>query len=88
MRTPIALFTSGLLTYAFNLAVLRPIYYADMKELGLDKYMHLDLNADMMKQDLEDLGIRIKAKYYNQEEIEERLDREQESMRADSKSTK
>jgi hypothetical protein len=73
VRTPLALGLGGLFTYAFNYLVLRPIYYADIKELGLDKYMFLDLNADMMKQDLEEIGIKIKAKYFNLEDTERRM---------------
>lgn len=49
LRLPVAAGIGGVLTYAFNLLVLRPIYYSDIKELGLDKYLFLDLNADMMK---------------------------------------
>jgi hypothetical protein len=53
-RYPAALGFAGLLTYAFNMFVLRPIYLNDIEEMGLaEKYFFLDLNADMMKDDLE-----------------------------------
>ena len=68
MRMPAALGLGGLLTYFFNLFVLRPIYLNDIEEIGLaEKYFFLDLNADMMKEDLEEFGFKIKAKHFNQE---------------------
>lgn len=74
VRTPAALISGGLLTYVFNYLVLRPIYLHDIDEMGLkSKYFFLDLNADMMKEDLEQLGIKIKSKHFNKEEIENRL---------------
>jgi len=36
--------------------------------MGLaEKYFFLDLNADMMKEDLKQMGIRIDAKHFNYE---------------------
>ena len=39
----------------------------DLKEGGLDKYYNLDLNADMMKKDLEEQGVKIKATHFDME---------------------
>lgn len=53
-RFPVAAGIGGVLTYMFNYFVLRPIYVHDIEEMGLaDKYFFLDLNADLMKEDLE-----------------------------------
>ena len=40
----------------------------DIKEEKLEKYYTLDLNADMMKQDLAGMGIKIKAANFNLDE--------------------
>lgn len=67
-RYPSALGLGGTLAYLFNLFVLRPIYLNDIEELGLaEKYFFLDLNADMMENDLEQFGFKIKAKHFNLE---------------------
>ena len=61
-RWPLACFLGGLFTYPLNLAVFRKIQYNDYDELGLTKYLELDLNADMMRKDLEEkFSIKIKA---------------------------
>lgn len=53
-RFPAVAAISGGLTYLFNTAILRPIYLNDLEAMGLtNKYFYLDLNADMMKDDLE-----------------------------------
>lgn len=42
MRYPLALITGGLISYVFNLVVLRPIYLHDITEMGLtDRYFTL-----------------------------------------------
>jgi hypothetical protein len=42
--------------------------------MGLsDKYFFLDLNADMMKEDLEQIGFKIDAKHFDLERTEQRL---------------
>ena len=57
------------------MTVLRTIYMNDVEELGLtENYLSLDLNADMMKKDLEEMGISIKAKHFNMEETQQRVD--------------
>ena len=61
--------TSGLTTFIFNRLLLRDLYLNDLKELQLDKYFSLDLNADLMKEDLNKLGIQIDARHFNKEEI-------------------
>jgi hypothetical protein len=35
VRTPAALLTGGIITYIFNLFVLRPMYLHDIEEMGL-----------------------------------------------------
>ena len=69
MRYPIALVFGGALSYALNLAVFRKMQKSDYEELGLlDKYLTLDLNADMMRKDLEEqYAIKVKAKYFDLE---------------------
>jgi hypothetical protein len=58
IRNPVALLLGGTLTYLFNSVVLKPIMLNDLEEMGLaDKYFGLDLNAELMKLDLERLGI-------------------------------
>ena len=37
----------------------------DLKEEKLDKYYILDLNAEMMKEDLSEMGIKIKAAHFD-----------------------
>ena len=60
IRLPAALALGGLITYGFNLAILRPIYREELNSFGLaEKYFFLDLNADLMRQDLEGMGISI-----------------------------
>ena len=85
VRAPAALLVGGALTYVFNYFILRSIYLHDIEEMGLtEKYFDLDLDAGMMKQDLENLGIRIKAKFFDKEEIENKLAVNQE-IRNDDK---
>jgi hypothetical protein len=74
IRMPMACGIAGVLTYAFNSLILRPIFLHDLGELGLaDKYFSLDLNAEMMKEDLKEYGININARHFNLEKTEERL---------------
>jgi hypothetical protein len=46
-----------MLTFAINKTIMVPVYEKDLKELGLSKYYELDLDADMMRQDLEEMKI-------------------------------
>ena len=65
-RWPCAFLTAGSLSYALNVAVFRQIQRNDYRELGLEKYYGLDLNADMMRKDLEDrFNIRVKAQHFD-----------------------
>jgi hypothetical protein len=74
-----AMFLGGLTTYIFNLAVLRPIYLDELHQYGLgEKYFFLDLNADMMRDDLAQMGISIDAKHFDMAETERRV-QEQEA---------
>ena len=56
-------------TYAFNLGIMRQLYLNDLKDLSMDKYFELDLDADMMREDLSQMGINIEAKYFEKPEI-------------------
>ena len=76
VRTPSSLVLGGLVTYAFNLAVLRPVMHHDLQNMGLvDKYFQLDLNADLMRQDLQIKGIDIKAKFYDEQKAQDAADK-------------
>jgi hypothetical protein len=78
-RLPMAMLLGGLTTYIFNLAVLRPIYLDELHQYGLgEKYFFLDLNADMMREDLAQMGIAIDAKHFDMAETERRV-QEQEA---------
>ena len=57
IRWPCALASSAIWTFILNRFLLRDLYLKDLKELSLEKYFVLDLNADMMKEDLNKLGI-------------------------------
>ena len=74
VRLPLALLSSGIATYGLNQIFLKTLLYKDIKEMGLDKYFHLDLNADMMKQDLANLGIKISAAHFDADETQKRID--------------
>ena len=73
VRFPVAMCTAGLATYAMNVMLLKPLLYKEFKEAGLDKYYELDLNAEMMKKDLADLGINIQAANFNLDEAQKRV---------------
>ena len=49
----------GLTTYLINLLILRPVYLNDLKDMGMDRYFELDLDKEMMKSDLKEMGIII-----------------------------
>ena len=59
LRAPCFLALGGLTTYLINLIIMRPVYLNDLKDMGMDKYFELDLDKEMMKNDLKDLGIII-----------------------------
>jgi len=47
-----------------------------IKEGELSEYLTLDLDADKMKEDIEDkLGIKVSAKYFDLKEIEDRVNK-------------
>ena len=49
----------GLTTYLINLLIMRPVYLNDLKDMGMDRYFELDLDKEMMKSDLKEMGIII-----------------------------
>ena len=49
LRAPVALFQAGLMTYMTNIALIRTIYLNDLKDLNMEHYFELDLDADMMR---------------------------------------
>lgn len=84
VRAPAAMLFGGAIAYAMNKVVLKPIYLHDLDEMGLcKKYFDLDLNADMMKQDLEGLGISIEARHFDLEKAQARVDAQSEPQRKD-----
>ena len=64
LRAPVAISMGLVTTYAINLGIMRQIYLNDLKELGFEKYFELDLDADMMRDDLKEMGIHIEAKHF------------------------
>lgn len=75
-RFPAALLTGGLCTWITNRALLKPIYLNDLDDMGLTKkYFELDLNADMMRDDLSKLGIKIDARHFNMEEAQSKANK-------------
>ena len=45
----------------------------DFELCDLNKYYHLDLNIDQIKADLSELGIHVKANYFNLEKEQNRI---------------
>lgn len=81
-RLPLAMALGGVLTYAMNLAVLRPLYLNELNDYKLaDKYFFLDLNADMMREDLKGMGINIEAKHFDMDLTERRMAQEDKSTK-------
>ena len=39
--------------------------------MGMNKYFELDLDADMMRNDLKEMGIDVEAKYYDAQKVKE-----------------
>ena len=88
-RLPLAMAFGGALTYALNLAVLRPLYLSELNDYKLaDKYFFLDLNADMMREDLKQMGFNIEAKHFDMELTEQRMQAAAAAEEAKDKSTK
>ena len=54
----------GLLTYLTHITVMRTVYYNDLCEMNMQRYFDLDLDADMMRQDLSQMGIEVQARYF------------------------
>ena len=73
IRFPTALAFGGLCTYAINKLWLQHLLVKDLKEEGLDKYYSLDLNANMMKKDLAEFGIKIQATHFDEDETQKRI---------------
>ena len=80
VRFPTAICLAGLLTYGLNQTLLKTLLYKDLKEDNLDKYFALDLNADMMKQDLAGMGIRISATHFNIDESQKRVNQAERKL--------
>ena len=60
LRLPSTIVAAGAMTYSLNYFILRPIYLSDLDQMGLTKkYFTLDLDADLMREDLENVGIII-----------------------------
>ena len=65
LRAPCALALGGITTYIINRSVIQNVYHNDLKELKMDKYFELDLDANMMRQDLKEFGIDVEASYFD-----------------------
>ena len=65
LRGPAALALAGLSTYLINITIMKQVYKNDLEEMGMHKYFELDLDADMMRNDLKEMGIEVEAKYYD-----------------------
>ena len=49
---------------------------SDMDSMGLaERYLTLDLNADMIRKDLSEIGIEIKGQYFDLEAAQEQANR-------------
>ena len=65
MRTPCALSIGGFSAYLLNVAIMRSVYLNDLKDMELDKYFELDLDADMMRNDLKEFGIEVEGRFFD-----------------------
>lgn len=75
-RLPGALVFGGVCTWLTNRLLLKPIYLNDLTDMGLTKkYFDLDLNAEMMKGDLAQMGIKIDARHFNLNEAQEKANK-------------
>ena len=65
-----AITAGSLMTYLMDKQIFKPTLLNDLEHWGLaEKYLQLDLNADLMRADLQKMGIEIKAKYFDYDEI-------------------
>jgi hypothetical protein len=69
LRAPLAFALGGLSTYLISITIMRTVYQNDLKDLNLDKYYELDLDADMMRQDLQQMGINVDATYFDKDHV-------------------
>ena len=44
---------------------MRSVYLNDLKDMELDKYFELDLDADMMRNDLKEFGIEVEGRFFD-----------------------
>ncbi len=65
LRAPCALSMGGFSAYLFNIAIMRTVYHNDLKDMQLDKYFELDLDADMMRNDLKEMGIEVEGRFFD-----------------------
>ena len=73
LRAPVAIAMGLTTSYALNLGIMRPLYLNDLKDLSMDKYFELDLDADMMREDLNQMGVHIEAKYFEKPQMQEKV---------------
>jgi MarR-like DNA-binding transcriptional regulator SgrR of sgrS sRNA len=76
IRAPCALALGGLTTYFFNKTVMETIYNSDLKQMGMEKYFEMDLDADMMRNDLSQMGITVQARFYDAKKVKEMADKD------------
>ena len=58
-RVPSAIGIGAICAAAFDYGLMSHVYDNDIKELGLDKYYSLDLDSEMMRKDLAEMGINV-----------------------------
>ena len=59
LRMPCALACGGVLTFAINALVMQPMYRNDIKDMGMERYFESDLDKNLMRKDLADIGIEV-----------------------------
>ena len=78
-RYPSAVAWSAVFTYGISYFVLSYIVKNEIKKQDLDKYLELHYDAAAIRADLEKIGIYIKVKYYNEEEVQNQVEQASKS---------
>ena len=59
LRTPCALALGGMFTMTINYLVMQPMYLNDLKDMKMDRYFECDLDKELMRKDLSEIGIDV-----------------------------
>ena len=78
-RYPVTLLWSSAITYGFSQYVLHYVLRKSVDKRGLGQYLELHYDADAMRADLENVGIKIKARFYDKEEVQDQVERNSKS---------